>query len=126
MNTIIKDPMSLGFKDSGQPVLFSRAWPLRACLKNGWLVAQATRLCRPATRPTEWNPPALTTGLVLFQACSPRFRSAGYLFNSRFECGDDHHTNCAGPGVFELERTLFEAGVGKTSCTAARPEVQNG
>src|SRR5436190_10198283 len=50
MNTIINDPMSFGFKDSGQPVDLSRAWPLRACLKNGWLVAQATRLCRSADR----------------------------------------------------------------------------
>ena len=44
-----------------------------------FLVAQATRLCRPATRRTEWEQRFEPIGTGFSQGCSPQFRSAGRL-----------------------------------------------
>jgi len=49
----------------------------RACLKNCFLVAQATRLCRPATRRTEREQRFQPVGTAFSQNCALRFRSAG-------------------------------------------------
>src|SRR5947207_1744236 len=38
---------------------------------------QATRLCRPATRRTEWEQRFEPIGTGFSQGCSPQFRSAG-------------------------------------------------
>src|SRR5437016_8408716 len=50
---------------------------LRACLKNRLLVAQATRLCRPATRRTERERQFEPVGTAFSQRSSRQFRSAG-------------------------------------------------
>jgi len=50
---------------------------LTACLKNGLLVAQATRLFRPATRRTERERQVEPMGTVFSRRCSVQFRSAG-------------------------------------------------
>src|SRR5438093_6737398 len=51
--------------------------PLRACLKIAFWVAQATGLCRQATRRTEWGAhrQRIRTDFCWAQPCS--FRSAG-------------------------------------------------
>jgi len=46
-------------------------------LKNDLLVAQATRLCRPATRRAERERQFEPMGAAFSQRCSPQFRSAG-------------------------------------------------
>src|SRR5207249_2565335 len=50
---------------------------LRPCWENGFQVAQATRLCRPATRRTEWEQRFEPIGTCFPHDCSPQFRSAG-------------------------------------------------
>src|SRR5213593_490525 len=50
---------------------------VRACLKNGLLVAQATRLFRPATRRTERERKFEPMGTAFSQRYSQQFRSAG-------------------------------------------------
>src|SRR6266516_1266862 len=50
---------------------------LRVCLENGFQVAQATRLCRPATRRTEWKQPFEVMKTPVSQRGSAKFRSAG-------------------------------------------------
>ena len=56
---------------------FVEAQGLRASLKNGLLVAQATRLCRPATRRTEPERQFKSRGTAFSQRSSRQFRSAG-------------------------------------------------
>ena len=65
-----------------------------------FLVAQATRLCRPATRRTEWEQRFEPMRTAFSQACSPQFRSAGrrperasrprYLFLTTLLVDADH------------------------------------
>jgi hypothetical protein len=55
----------------------SQSHDLRACLKNGLLVAQATRLCRPATRRTGRERHFEPMGTAFLQCCPQQFRSAG-------------------------------------------------
>ena len=50
---------------------------LRACLKNRFRVAQATRLCRPATRRTERGQRFAPMNTGLLNYCARQFRSAG-------------------------------------------------
>ena len=50
---------------------------LRTRLKNGLLVAQATRLCRPATRRTERERQFEPIGTAFSLLCPRQFRSAG-------------------------------------------------
>jgi len=72
-------------RTSTTKIFASRSWqilqnivnPLRACLKNSLLVAQATRLCRPATRRTEPERQFAPMGTGFSQRCSLQFRSAG-------------------------------------------------
>src|SRR5439155_17338579 len=45
--------------------------------EKSFLVAQATRLYRPATRRTEWEQRFEPMGTAFSQGCSPQFRSAG-------------------------------------------------
>ena len=54
-----------------------RTKSLRACLKNGLLVARATRLFRPATRRTERERRFEPMVTVFSRSCSRQFRSAG-------------------------------------------------
>ncbi len=57
---------------------------LRACLKNSLLVAQTTRLFRPATRRTERQQPFEPMGSAFSQRFSRQFRLAGrrYVFSA--------------------------------------------
>src|SRR5437773_9367657 len=50
---------------------------LRACLENSFQVAQATRLCRPATRRTERKQRFEVMRTAFSQRGSVKFRSAG-------------------------------------------------
>src|SRR5439155_4311895 len=66
-----------------------------------FLVAQATRLCRPATRRTEWEQRFEPIGTRFPQDCSSQFRSAGrrperasrprYLFLPPHQSADELH-----------------------------------
>ena len=49
----------------------------RACLKTRCPVARATRLCRPATRRTEWEQRFEPMRTAFLQRGAPPFRSAG-------------------------------------------------
>src|SRR5881296_2407897 len=49
----------------------------KSVFEKAFLVAQATRLCRPATRRTEWEQWVEPMGTAFSQECSPQFRSAG-------------------------------------------------
>src|SRR5687767_5638485 len=50
---------------------------LKAYLKNDLLVAQGTRLCRPATRRTERERKFKPMDTALLLSCTRQFRSAG-------------------------------------------------
>ena len=56
---------------------FRPSGTFRACLKNHSWVAQATRLCRPATRRTEGDQRFQSMETAFWQCRSPQFRSAG-------------------------------------------------
>src|SRR5437867_10723415 len=71
-------------KETGQEgereKLPGQIWPacwLSACLGIGFLVAQATRLCRPATRRTAQKPRFELIRTAFSQRGSGQFRSAG-------------------------------------------------
>src|SRR5207249_6808768 len=49
----------------------------KSVFEKSFLVAQATRLYRPATRRTEWERRFEPMGTAFSQGCSPQFRSAG-------------------------------------------------
>src|SRR6266536_3168593 len=58
----------------------AQIWPAcwhSACLENGFQVAQATRLCRPATRRTEWKRRLQVMRTAFSRRGSGQFRSAG-------------------------------------------------
>ena len=62
---------------TGSSLAEKNAGWFRACVENRFEVAQATRLCRPATRRTERQQRFEPTGAAFSQSDSPQFRSAG-------------------------------------------------
>ena len=62
---------------NGEKCSSNRKPSLRACFGNRFRVAQANRLCRPATRRTEWEQCFRPIGSAFLHAGFPQFRSAG-------------------------------------------------